>query len=1161
MPEHDPGRTVPRPKDPPSDSTVDHAETPDTNAGEPRPSDKVTVVRPPSDAPPGAPAGSAAAGVGVSVPGYVILSELGRGGMGVVYTARHAKLNRVVALKMMLGEGRASRGDLIRFLAEAEAVAAIRHENVVQVFDYGDADGRPFMALEFLPGGTLATRLILIRKLGGDGDSVRDAVALVAQVARGVAAAHALGIVHRDLKPGNVFLDVSGVPKVADFGLAKRGDGTDVTQTGQVMGTPAYMSPEQAKGETKFVGPQADVWALGVILYEALTGQRPFAGSVQEILAQIQSVDPAPPRKLRPDLSRDLELICLNCLAKPAHERYPTAKELADDLDRFLRHEPISVRPAGAVERGYKWARRKPTLATAYALSLATVMLVAVAAGLGALLQVAQNEKRIADTERGNAETARAAADSARLETQERNKELAAAKLTAEGAKDDAVKARTVAEELRDKAKSDAQRIARLEAERSIDLAYRAYQAGDVAQARKLINACPLQHRHWEWHYVHRLCYQDLVTFTGHRGPVTGVAVSDDGRSVATVSSDGTARVWEPDLGTERLAISLPGRWSFRAIAFTDAGDLVIASDESAVVCSGETGKVLNTFRGHTRKVYAVGFDSKRGLAYSTDEAGATKFWNPKTGAVASTITEPDAAAFATSALHAKSGVLATAGYKMFDIAFTRDAHLWDAASGKLLHTLKGHTGHVTGVGFRPDGRRLATVSSDRKVRVWTARTGELSGTFEGHAQDVTAVCFAPGGKHLATGGDDATVRIWEELSRLPPLVLKGHAGGVTGVAYLPHGRKLVTSSDDWTARVWDATVSKEVRPFGPVFEKIKAVCFTPDSEWVAVASDDDRTCRIFHAATGELRHTLAGHSGRLESAAFSGDGKRIAVGDDGKAARVWDAETGELVATFPGHDFRVGSVLLSADGRKLVTTDNKVRVWDVDAKKPLPAPVLKITNACRAALSPDGRLLVTGHTDNSVRVWDFATAREVRTLPCGDPRGIDGILALRFSPDGGLLAAVDSHAVLRTWAVGTWEERSKLEFGWNPENIRHVDLTADLKRLVTGGQGAPKDEKRFGAPPPPKPPGPAPNPEDRPIPDVFVRIWDAEEGRLLLTLTPDASDTGTVPSVWSVAFSPDGKLLGVGGGKCRAFVYDSRPVNRRFRPPEAAPAPREVAR
>lgn len=291
-----------------------------------------------------------------AITGYELLGELGHGAMGVVYKARDLRLNRVVALKMILGKDQSDPKHLIRFLAEAEAIAAVKHPNIVQVYEFGEAGGQPYIALEHLPGGTLSARL-------GAALSAHSAAGLLAAVARGVAAAHDQSIVHRDLKPGNILFNEEGIPKVTDFGLAKRGTGSGLTETHAVMGTPAYMSPEQAWGNTKFVGPTADVWALGVILYEATTGTRPFdADDIRSLLTQVVTAEPIRPTKLKPSISRDLELICLKCLSKQPHERYPTAKELADDLDRFTRGESISVRPPSFAERIGKWAKRNRLL-------------------------------------------------------------------------------------------------------------------------------------------------------------------------------------------------------------------------------------------------------------------------------------------------------------------------------------------------------------------------------------------------------------------------------------------------------------------------------------------------------------------------------------------------------------------------------------------------------------------------------------------------------------------------------------------------------------------------------------------------------------------------------------------------------------------------------
>lgn len=290
---------------------------------------------------------------GASVPGFEILDELGRGGMGVVYKSRQIKLNRDVALKMVLaGSGRV---EAARFLAEAEAVAAVRHPNVVQVYDFGGSDECPYLAMEYLDGGTLAGAIKASGRLGP-----KEAAVLVEKVARGVQAVHDHGIVHRDIKPSNVLFDEVGEPKVTDFGLAKRDAGCDLTATNAVMGTPAYMAPEQAAGRTKFVGPAADVYALGVVLYECLTGRVPFAADDPwSVVRQVIEDAPEPVRKRAPDVPRDLELICLKCLEKDPRARYPTAAALADDLRRFTAGEPVSVRPPSLVSVIRYWARQQ----------------------------------------------------------------------------------------------------------------------------------------------------------------------------------------------------------------------------------------------------------------------------------------------------------------------------------------------------------------------------------------------------------------------------------------------------------------------------------------------------------------------------------------------------------------------------------------------------------------------------------------------------------------------------------------------------------------------------------------------------------------------------------------------------------------------------------
>jgi serine/threonine protein kinase/tetratricopeptide (TPR) repeat protein len=338
----------------------------------------------PSPCPPGSPSqacpGEAAGSPPVqSIPaGYEVLGELGRGGMGVVYKARQIKANRPVALKMLLAGGHADAAEMDRFRIDAEAIAQLQHPNIVQVFEVGEHQGVPFFSLEFCPGGGLD------RKLAGSPLPPVQAAALMERLAVAVQAAHEKHIIHRDLKPANVLLAEDGTPKITDFGLAKKIDEGGGTVTGVVMGTPSYMPPEQARGQTKEIGPAADVYALGAILYECLTGRPPFrAATVLETLEQVRGQEPVPPRLLQPAVPRDLETICLMCLHKEQRRRYDSAAELGDDLRRFLDGKPVRARPVGAWERGLKWARRRPAWAALVAVSaLAVLALVGVAVTL-----------------------------------------------------------------------------------------------------------------------------------------------------------------------------------------------------------------------------------------------------------------------------------------------------------------------------------------------------------------------------------------------------------------------------------------------------------------------------------------------------------------------------------------------------------------------------------------------------------------------------------------------------------------------------------------------------------------------------------------------------------------------------------------------------------
>jgi hypothetical protein len=449
------------------------------------------------------------------LPGYEIVKELGRGGMGVVYLARQTKLNRLVALKMILAGGHASEADLARFCTEAEAIARLQHPNIVQVFEVGDHNGLPYFSLEFCAGGGLK------KKLSGTPLPPNEAAALVETLARAMDAAHQKGVIHRDLKPANILLQtmddtddtdkkdsasvpsvssvVSSIPKITDFGLAKRLDAAGQTATGAVMGTPSYMAPEQAGGKGRMVGPLADVYALGAILYECMTGRPPFkAATPLDTVLQVVSDDPVPPTHLQPKTPRDLETISLKCLQKEPAKRYASAAELADDLRRFQAGEPILARPVGRIERLAKWAKRRPAVAAL----LALVVLVTLA-GLGGI-SWAYGEAL------ANAEQARQAEARALDE-----------KKAADDAKDDALKQKKAADTAKDNAEKAAEERRQQLANSQVMLADAAWREGHASLAQDRLDEVPLDLRRWEWRYLKRTSSGGIFTLHGHNGPVT----------------------------------------------------------------------------------------------------------------------------------------------------------------------------------------------------------------------------------------------------------------------------------------------------------------------------------------------------------------------------------------------------------------------------------------------------------------------------------------------------------------------------------------------------------------------------------------------------------------------------------------------------------------
>lgn len=1015
---------------------------------------------------------------------YRIVRLLGQGGMGQVYLADDQHLQRRVALKVIKTQF-ASEEEAKRFQVEAEAAAKLQHPHIVPLYEAGEEGGRQYLTMAYIEGQTLGER-VRVGPL-----PPREAATLLRQVAEAVHYAHTQNVIHRDLKPSNILVDHHGQARVMDFGLAKRNDSdSDLTQSGQVMGTPNFMPPEQAEGKNDLVGPLADVYALGATLYCLLTGRPPFqAASVVETLRHVVEREPVPPRSMNPAVPRDLETICLKCLEKRPDKRYSSAAAVADDLQRFLEWRSILAHPVGPTEKVLRWYRRSPLLA----LSLTSAVLVfLVAFGVVSWSYVR------ADEARRDEEKQRIAADRAKGEESKQRQ---------------------------------AERWSRYLANSSATSS--AFRLHNVEAARRFLDDAPEEHRGWEWqHFTAQLDDAQLV-LRGHVGHVNLVCYSPDGRSLATTSDDRTVRLW--DATTGQLRHTLRSKELVAVLAFSeDAAHLAVGSmrgdttiwhcatgqqtfavsasvaaerylpvSPSAVVnlkdtfmsrlhlLEPSTGKTLATST-HDKEIihYAQAPDGRLIATASADKT--VRVWDTQTGANRATLRghnvfvcavrfSPDSQYLVSgggypdnylclwkvatnerlAVLHGHTNaipwvVYASDGTRFASGSFDQTVRLWDGPTGKPLATLRGHTNWVNDIAFSPNNRYLVSAAYDRTLRLWDGTTGEFLAVLRGHTAPVARIAFRPDGSQLASAGWDGTIRLWdiEHLARRG--VLRGHTDFVYAVGLSPDGRHVASASWDGTLRVWELTTGREVaRLAHPDAEPVISLAFSPDGAHIATYARDFAV-HWWHWPTGKEVRKLPLRARCPETeVAIDAKGERVAVGGQDGHILIWDAATGKPVADLAtSTPLLVRSVAFDPSGQRLAGASNDgatgtfhVLIWDLENQKIVKVLTGHTHLVYTVGYSSDGRWLASGSLDGTVRVWDAKTLELAAVLSHGG-----NVYKVAFSPDQRRLATACADNTVRLWDMATFQEVAELHghetyvhsLVWSPDGTRLVSGSGD---------------------------------------------------------------------------------------------------------------------